>query len=210
MFPRAPDGSNGWLRTGSSRGLRSAPEYDPCRTARRTARRAEQHARRRAHSPGVSSPSAFEVAGSDRRRVCLARLCCVFRLSQPLDALFRPKPCRSCFIPATLVGFALQRFVPSGRRSTSRRSLPLLTSLSTGARGVRPSPVRAAPPRPPVGSGEPAWRVPRKCAVGIERAFRGFSSTRKSVLRSTVVGRTNGADPLVGVFNPPGCSPVLP
>jgi hypothetical protein len=38
---------------------------------------------------------------------------CVFGLSQPPDALFRPGPRRSCFVPAALMGFPLQRFVPS-------------------------------------------------------------------------------------------------
>jgi hypothetical protein len=47
---------------------------------------------------------------------------CVFGLSQPLDASFRPGPRRSCFVPAALLGFPLQRFVPSrcrGRLSAS-------------------------------------------------------------------------------------------
>jgi hypothetical protein len=56
------------------------------------------------------APTAYEVTGSDLRRVCLARLRCVSRLSQPPDALFPPKPCQFCFAPATLMGFALQRF----------------------------------------------------------------------------------------------------
>lgn len=96
------------------------------------------------------------------------------------------------------MGFALQRFVPSGRRNTSRRSLPLLASLSTAARGGCPSPVRAALPRASGPAPKSRSVGPRECAVGVERAFRGFSPTRKSVLRSAVIGRTNGADPLLG------------
>jgi hypothetical protein len=41
---------------------------------------------------GVLYPTTFAEAGSDPRRVCLTRLCCAFRFSQPLDALFRPQP----------------------------------------------------------------------------------------------------------------------
>jgi hypothetical protein len=41
---------------------------------------------------GVWYPTTFAEAGSDPRRVCLTRLCCAFRFSQPLDALFRPQP----------------------------------------------------------------------------------------------------------------------
>jgi hypothetical protein len=58
---------------------------------------------------GFRAPTAHEVAGSDVRRACLTRLRCVFRLPRPLDAFFPPSPCRSCFVPAALVGFALQR-----------------------------------------------------------------------------------------------------
>jgi hypothetical protein len=52
------------------------------------------------HPSRVSFPSTFDTVDSDLRRVCLTRLRCVFRFSQPLDALFRPQPssllsCRS-------------------------------------------------------------------------------------------------------------------
>jgi hypothetical protein len=47
---------------------------------------------------------------SDLHRVCLSRLCCAFRLSQPPDALFRSYPFRPCFVPVTPLGFHLQRF----------------------------------------------------------------------------------------------------
>jgi hypothetical protein len=82
-------------------GLDSAPEYDPRQTADR------QH-------PLLEffDPSALEASGSDRHRVCLARLCYAFRLSQPLDVFFLPKPSRFYFTPETPLGFSLQRFVP--------------------------------------------------------------------------------------------------
>jgi hypothetical protein len=38
---------------------------------------------------GFFVPSTFALVGSDLHRLCLRRLCCVFRFSQPLDALFR-------------------------------------------------------------------------------------------------------------------------
>jgi hypothetical protein len=38
------------------------------------------------------APTAYRATGSDQHRVCLTRLCCAFRLSQPLDAFFLPKP----------------------------------------------------------------------------------------------------------------------
>jgi hypothetical protein len=43
-------------------------------------------------SPGISFPSTYSNVTSDQRRACLTRLCCVFRFSQPLDALFRSRP----------------------------------------------------------------------------------------------------------------------
>lgn len=88
------------------------------------------------------APTALEVAGSDLHRACLTRLCCAFRLPRPPDASFPPLPCRSCFIPAALLGFALQRVSLPIRRNASRHPLPLLALLSTVARGVRPSPLR--------------------------------------------------------------------
>jgi hypothetical protein len=57
-------------------------------------------------------PPAYEATGSDQHRVCLARLCCTCRLSQPLGALFRPKPFRPCFMPVTLLGFPPSEVFP--------------------------------------------------------------------------------------------------
>jgi hypothetical protein len=108
---------------------------------------------------------------------------CVFGLSQPLDALFRPEPRRSCFVPAALMGFPLQRFVPSRRRDTSRRPLPLLTFLSTTACGRRPSPVRFRIAATIRSRSEERVRPSREDAVVSGRAFRGSCSSWKSVLR---------------------------
>jgi hypothetical protein len=142
VFPRAPAGSNGWIRAGSSRGLRSASESDPSRTARPCARRAEQRASGRAHSPGVSFP--YSASGTGQR---------------PMPGLPRPAqaassgflspltPC-SARDPAGPVSYRLRswgfpfRGFPFQAPGTSRCLLPLLASLSTVADGPRPSPVR--------------------------------------------------------------------
>ena len=42
--------------------------------------------------PWVFFPLTYSNATSDQRRACLTRLCCAFRFSQPLDALFRLRP----------------------------------------------------------------------------------------------------------------------
>ena len=93
------------------------------------------------------APTAHEVTGSDLRRACLARLCSASRLSQPPDALLPPKPCRFCFAPVALMGFALQRFSLPNCRDASRPPLPLLTFLSTVAprRVVQARSVPASP-----------------------------------------------------------------
>jgi len=65
-------------------------------------------------SHGVSRPTTHEARGSDYHRVCLARLRCAFRFSQPLDAFFRLQPFRPCFVPVAPLGFRLQRFSPRG------------------------------------------------------------------------------------------------
>jgi hypothetical protein len=56
--------------------------------------------------------STHKAPGSDRHRVCLARLCYAFRLSQPLDVLLLPKPFWLCFTPVAPLSFSLQRFSP--------------------------------------------------------------------------------------------------
>jgi hypothetical protein len=66
-------------------------------------------------------PPALEAADSDLHRSYRLRLCCAFRLSQPLDALFRPQPFRPCFMPVTLMGFSLRRFSPAGSRTRLTR-----------------------------------------------------------------------------------------
>jgi len=78
---------------------------------------------------GVSCSSTLSEVTSDLHRGFLSRLCCAFRLSQPLDALFRSQPFQSCFIPVTPLSFCLQRFPSTDRQRVSRHRLPLLPSL---------------------------------------------------------------------------------
>jgi hypothetical protein len=82
----------------------------------------------------VCCPTTLEEADSDLHRVCLTRLCCAFRFSQPLDALFRPRPFRPCFMPVTSLGFDLQRFPPGGSPTNLaiHRSLPAVTRRRCG------------------------------------------------------------------------------
>jgi hypothetical protein len=133
VFPRPPANSRLATTLRPSRGLRSAPGCFPNRTAdlarsyppgsRRTL-----EARSLGHSRGVSRPYSASNAGSDLHRDCLARLCNAYGLSQTLDALLRPAPCRPCFMPTTLMGFPLQRFPLPVDRAISRPRLPLSTS----------------------------------------------------------------------------------
>jgi hypothetical protein len=82
-------------------------------------------------------PTTLAVSGSDLHRVYLTRLCCAFRLSQPLDALFRPSPLRPSFMPITPLGFSLQRFSPSGSRHVSRRALSSMLFLRCASAPTR-------------------------------------------------------------------------
>jgi hypothetical protein len=59
-------------------------------------------------------PTAYEATDSDPHQAYLTWLCCTYRFSQPLGALFRPQPFRPYFIPVTLMGFHLQRLSLNG------------------------------------------------------------------------------------------------
>ena len=74
----------------------------------------------------VSYPSATSDWGSDLHRAFLARLCCVLRFFQPLDALFRPYPSGlvSCQCHP---GFGLQRLsLPDSLQRLATPSAPLV------------------------------------------------------------------------------------
>lgn len=118
--------------------LQSLTRYRPSVLARR----AERYACGRTHSPGVLSPTALEVTGSDQHRGCRPRLRCASRLSRPLDALIPPETVPVLFHTGGTLGVHPSEGFPPSRRDTSRCPLPLLASLSTVARGGRPSSVR--------------------------------------------------------------------
>jgi len=113
VFDRQPDTlacvslSCRWPRVQSLTSVRS-------RASRRVVHRSAP--RRFVRSPfhEVCCPTTLEEVDSDLHRVCLTRLCCVFRFSRPLDALFRPRPFQPSFVPVTSLGFDLQRFSPGG------------------------------------------------------------------------------------------------
>lgn len=87
----------------------------------------------RRSSHGVGYPTTLIEASSDLHRVYLSRLCCAFRLSQPLDASFRSQPLQPCFMPVTPLGFRFQRVsLPgSGPRLSARPSLLAVYEWST-------------------------------------------------------------------------------
>ena len=110
----------------------------------------------------VCGPTALSEVNSDQHRVCLTRLRCAPRLSQPLDALFRSQPVWPCFMPVTLLGFVSQRFpLPdSGARLTPS---PCGDGFTTHA-------------SPRVIS--PAGSYPKIRASSTDRDFRGLRTRR--------------------------------
>ena len=70
----------------------------------------KQYTTSRAAFHGVLHPTTLEETGSDQHRAYLSRLCCAFRLSQPLDALLHPQPSPPCFMRVTPLGLNFQRF----------------------------------------------------------------------------------------------------
>ena len=96
---------------------------------------------RRASYPGVHGSSTLSEADSDLRSAYLTVLCCAFRLSQPLDALFHPLPFQPCFMLVTPLNFHLQRFSLSapGRHLSMPPSPPAVSinenSMTCGFRG---------------------------------------------------------------------------
>jgi len=174
------------------------------------------------------APTAHEVAGSDLHRACLTRLCCAFRLSQPLDASFPPNTLPVLFRTGGTRGVRPSEGFPSDCRDASRHPLPLLAfvvdrrALGDVARAPGgccggPSPTRC--PRRRTSSGPRSVRIApggggcsgvREDAAGVGRAFRGFSPNRKSVLRSAGVTPHDGSRSSPGIFSPPGVSPSSP
>jgi hypothetical protein len=163
---------------------------------------------------GFVIPTAHEVTGSDLHRACLTRLCCVFGLLPPRDALFLPEPVRLCFAPITLLGFPLQRIPPPKHRSAfrphcpSRRSPHLSVTrwmLSIVVPATCPRPLRVSwclcagnrPVRPQGCEriGGPFFRPPAVRPCGWSRSSLGFSSLQGCLLACR--DATNVAPPLM-------------
>lgn len=124
--------------------LASRSECDPNALARPTRL---TPARVMRPSRGVRRPSTLAEAGSDLCRACLTRLRSAFRLPRPLDAFLRLQPRRPCLVPATPLGFRLQRFPPPGSRSPSPVRSPSCC-FPDGARSRVPCLNWARSPRP--------------------------------------------------------------
>lgn len=162
--------------------LASRPESDPNALAR-PARLKPTRAMR--PSRGVFRPSTLAEAGSDLCRACLTRLRSAFRLPRPLDALLRLQPRRPCFVPATPLGFRLQRLPPPGSRSPSPVRFPSCR-FPDDARFRIPCLNWVRSPRPAGRSSKgssireirsaPAWCYPWP----VSRSSPGFSSSRYS------------------------------
>lgn len=179
----------------SSHGLGPAPESDPNEPAPLSAL---------AYSPEVLRPFSVcwlrvaTCAGLD-----LTRLRCVFRLSQPPDAFFHPKPFQPSFMLVTLMGFPLQRFPLPRAGCASRRPFPSWLSRWC----LLPSPRLATRMCGIVPRAFPLARLPSAFPNSGSRLPSGTSATvevRSSGPRP--FGPVAGAVPLLG-FNPPGFSP---
>jgi hypothetical protein len=97
---------------------------------------------------GFSYPSTLSETGSDQHRNYLARLCCVFRLLRPPDALFRPQPLPPCFVRVAPLGFQPTEVFPPRKRGTSRDALSLrAVSRQTPRTANHPTRHDAAAPR---------------------------------------------------------------
>jgi hypothetical protein len=169
---------------------------------------------------GFWDPSTLAALGSDLHRVCLTRLCCAFRLSQPLDALFLPVPS----------GFVSRRWRPWVFRPpevcsslaadpTFRRACPSWCCPDECARQGHPGDIDRSPGPGHAGPGfaERVLGRPSLPSRRMERpktpppsiwppepglTFRGLShgEVRASIRR--VLPRTDGADPLMGFHLP--------
>jgi len=82
-------------------------------------------------SHGLSLPTALQASEVHFSRASPTRYVPSSGFGYPLDGLLPRKPCRFCFAPAALLGFALRRFpLPKGLRDVSAGKNPLAVSLS--------------------------------------------------------------------------------
>jgi hypothetical protein len=212
VFPCGRAGRVAKIRPGSSRGLRSAPGFDPNRTASREA-----------SSRGVSRP--YSASGSGQRPAPglphptvqhLHAFSASWRLapSETLPVLFHTGGARgvrpSEASPPDKPGSSLDDPAPLDVLVNDCLDLRRLSCPKAGARGgmtdVRARTATCGVPLLPhdapksfVGS---ALRRRR-----LERVFRGSNLVRSPFVRSAVVSRTTGADPLLG-FQPSRVFPL--
>jgi len=126
------------------------PSESTCHVS--AARKRANETRRLFHE--VPFPTTLPEVSSDLHQAYRAWLCCALGLSQTLDALFRSRPLRPCFIPVTPLGFRLQRLPLSSSR-------PCLSAL--------PAPLAISPRFP----------TPTEvCTDPRDRGFRGSSIRR--------------------------------
>jgi len=163
---------------------------------------------------GFPSPSALEVTGSHLRRVCLARLRCASRLSQPPGAFFLPKPCRFFFTPAALLGFGPSEVSPPDSPGSpfGVPSPPGVFVDSLRFRGLSSVCLHFHLPRVTRTTRVPGLRFRRSAG---QTRLQGFQRNRESVRPAAGVSRAAGADPLMGfqpsrVFPPPAMARPLP
>jgi hypothetical protein len=200
-------GSIAKILPGSSLGLRSTPGYDPNRTASREALLSwglpplQRIKRREATNTGLTSPGCATPAGFlNPLTLCSSRI----------PSGFVSRRCRSW-------GSPFRGFPPWQVDRASRHRLPLLAfwSASRSPPGVPPRPegpdrARVTNPAPKSVPRPAAYRAPAALRRGPPKHARlrtartrlqGFEPTRDPFVRSAMVSRTTGADPLLG-FQP--------
>jgi hypothetical protein len=139
-------------------------------------------------SHGLWFPSALEESEVHSSRAKPARSVPPPGFGYPLDGL-RPRiPCRFCFAPAALLGFALRRFhLPRGTHGLSTGENPLTVSPA-----VSPPPKRRTGPR-----GLGFWvHASRKCLA----TARGFKPTITGASPGLGPSRVRSREPWPGLL----------
>jgi hypothetical protein len=165
--------------------------------------------------PEVCGPTALSEVDSDQHQLCLAWLRYALRLSQPLDASFRPRPVWPCFVPVTLLGLVSQRIpLPDSGACLTPPPCDVGFTTHTSLRAV--SPGRSYPKI----IGAVLNAASRVCALG-ESVLRGpvLSGGHRPFLSQTCLSevsslrpwlRASTVPPLMGFGTPPdGCPPVF-
>jgi hypothetical protein len=151
-------------------------------------------------SHGIWTPTAYAHAGKrlSSVRACLARTTNAFRFSQPRGAL-PPRASRPYFIPAPLMGFALQSFAPPAQPYAVSGALSphdvgnARCDLTTGpgSRCRHPKMLASAKPE----SVRPVRHSPSSGSCSTRE-----SATRRGLFRPTPARSSPGPSPLQGVL----------